>query len=249
MLNELETPCLLLDEMRLRRNIRRLRERLAHLGVAFRPHLKSAKSIEVARLAMTSPGGPATVSTLREADYFAENGVTDMIYGVGIAPAKLPRVSALRGRGVDLAVILDSLEQAEAVAAFGLETRDCIPALIELDADGHRGGISPGDTQTLLAIARCLERAGSFRGVLSHAGGAYDLSDESDLVAAALVERDTAVAAANFTAGRRPQLPRRQRRIDAHGALRHRSDGGHGSACRCIHVWRPLPGRRRHDPG
>jgi D-serine deaminase-like pyridoxal phosphate-dependent protein len=198
MLNELETPCLLLDEMRLRRNIRRLRERLAHLGVAFRPHLKSAKSIEVARLAMTSPGGPATVSTLREADYFAENGVTDMIYGVGIAPAKLPRVSALRGRGVDLAVILDSLEQAEAVAAFGLEKRDCIPALIELDADGHRGGISPGDTQTLLAIARCLERAGSFRGVLSHAGGAYDLSDESDLVAAALVERDTAVAAANL---------------------------------------------------
>ena len=54
------------------------------------------------------------VSTLREAEVFADAGVTDMIYGVGIAPQKLDQVLALRARGIDLAVILDSVAQAEA---------------------------------------------------------------------------------------------------------------------------------------
>ena len=92
----LETPCLLLDEARLRANVVRMKAHLSHLGVAFRPHLKTAKSLDVARIAMTSPTGSATVSTLHEAEYFAAGGVRDMIYAVGIAPAKLARVSAIR---------------------------------------------------------------------------------------------------------------------------------------------------------
>ncbi|MBE7202946.1 MAG: alanine racemase, partial [Parafilimonas terrae] len=108
-LEALDTPCLLLDEARLRENVERMRARLAGLGVAFRPHLKTAKSRDVARLAMAAPEGPAIVSTLREAEYFCEAGLRDVIYGVGIAPDKLARVAAVRARGADLAVILDSL--------------------------------------------------------------------------------------------------------------------------------------------
>jgi D-serine deaminase-like pyridoxal phosphate-dependent protein len=141
-LDTLQTPCLLLDEARLRANVDRMKAHLAALGVGFRPHLKTAKSLDVARIAMTSPEGPAMVSTLREA-YFAEAGVRDMIYGAGIAPGKLARVSAIRARGVDLAVILDSIEQAEAVAAHVRDTGDRVPVLIEVDTDGHRSGLSP----------------------------------------------------------------------------------------------------------
>jgi D-serine deaminase-like pyridoxal phosphate-dependent protein len=53
------------------------------LGVLLRPHLKTAKSIEVARRVMTSPAGPATVSTLKEATQFAAAGVRDIIYAIG----------------------------------------------------------------------------------------------------------------------------------------------------------------------
>ena len=91
-LDQIQTPCLLLDEARLRANLNVMRARLHCLGVAFRPHLKTSKSIDVARIAMTAPTGPAMVSTLREAEYFAEGGVRDITYGVGIAPAKLDRV-------------------------------------------------------------------------------------------------------------------------------------------------------------
>jgi D-serine deaminase-like pyridoxal phosphate-dependent protein len=193
----LQTPCLLLDEGRLRANVARMKGHLGGLGVAFRPHLKTAKSLDVARIAMTSPAGPAMVSTLLEAEYFAEGGVCDMIYGVGIAPGKLARVSGIRSRGVDLTVILDSIEQAEAVAAHARSTGDRIPALIEVDADGHRSGISPDDGATLVGIGQRLAEGGAvLRGVLLHAGDSYSLSDPAALAAAAENERAAAVKAA-----------------------------------------------------
>lgn len=67
----LETPVLLLDERRMRANIARMRQRVAHLGVDFRPHVKTAKCIEVARSMTGGANGAITVSTLREADKFA----------------------------------------------------------------------------------------------------------------------------------------------------------------------------------
>jgi D-serine deaminase-like pyridoxal phosphate-dependent protein len=196
-LDTLPTPCLLLDEARLRANVARMRAHLTGLGVAFRPHLKTAKSLEVARIAMTSPEGPAMVSTLREAEYFAAGGVRDMIYGVGLAPAKLARVAAIRAGGADLAVILDSVEQAEAVAAHARASGDALPVLIEVDADGHRSGVAPGDRDTLVAIGRRLVDGGaSLRGVLLHAGDSYSLRDPAALAAAAEAERVAAVTAA-----------------------------------------------------
>ncbi len=172
-LDDLETPCLILDSDRMDRNIVRLRERLAPLGVSLRPHLKTAKSIEVARRVMATREGPATVSTLREARLFANAGVRDIIYAVGIAPWKLAKVIELRRQGVDLAVVLDTVEQAQAVAATSRETGMAIPALIEIDCDGHRSGVLPNDRDRLVAIGRALIDGGELRGVLTHAGGSY----------------------------------------------------------------------------
>src|SRR6516225_6452057 len=70
-LEALQTPCLLLDEAKVHTNVIRMKSHLGRLGVAFRPHLKTAKALDVARIAMTSLAGPAMVSTLREAEYFA----------------------------------------------------------------------------------------------------------------------------------------------------------------------------------
>lgn len=196
-LETLQTPCLLLDEARVRANVGRMRAHLSRLGVAFRPHLKTAKSIDVARIAMAGGDGPIMVSTLREAEYFADGGVRDMTYGVGIAPAKLAHVSAVRRRGVDLAVILDSLAQAEAVAAHARAEGDPVPVLIEVDADGHRSGVDAADQAALVAVGERIAGGGAdLRGVLVHAGGSYAMSDPEALAAAAEAERLAAVTAA-----------------------------------------------------
>lgn len=204
-LADLQTPCLLLDEVRMDRNIARLKEQLRRRGVPLRPHLKTAKCIEVARRLMPTAAGPATVSTLREAEQFAAAGVRDLLYAVGITPAKLPRVLALRRSGVDLSVILDTPDQARAVAAASREAGDRIPALIEIDADDHRAGLRPGDP-TLIEVGRLLHEGGAqLRGVMTHAGGSYDRPGVEAFVAAAEEERAAVVDGAE--ALRRAGLP------------------------------------------
>lgn len=195
-LEELTTPCLILDEARMTRNIRRLADKAEALGVTLRPHLKTAKSTDVARRVLTGETGPATVSTLAEAEVFADSGVHDVLYAVGITPQKLPRVLALRDRGCDLVILIDSVTQAQAVAAAAQAADKPIPALIEIDSDGHRGGLRAGDPE-LIEIGQLLHSSGAeLRGVMTHAGESYGVSGRAAHAEFAGKERDATVAAA-----------------------------------------------------
>ena len=192
-----ETPLLLLDEARMQANCARMRDRVRALGARFRPHVKTAKSLAVTRAMLGATRGPITVSTLREADEFAAHGFTDITYAIGITPNKLMHARALLARGVDLTLILDSVEAARAVRDAVAADERAPAVLIEIDTDGHRAGVRPDDP-ALLEIAAAL--AGSpacVRGVLTHAGGSYDCRGDAELHAMAEQERAGAVDAAH----------------------------------------------------
>lgn len=192
--DRLQTPALLLDEATMMRNIERLETRAQRLGVTLRPHLKTAKSTEIARRLSGGAYGPITVSTLAEAEAFQAAGFSDILYAVGIAPQKLTRVQALRSNGCDLVVILDSIEQARTVAQAG------VPSLIEIDSDGHRGGRRP-DEPALVEIGRILHGNGALRGVMTHAGKSYNVRGDAAHAAFAERERGAAVSAADALRG------------------------------------------------
>lgn len=195
-LADIDTPSLILDEGRMLRNVARLREHLEALGVTLRPHLKTVKSVEVARRVLPGGSGPATVSTLKEAEVFAAAGVHDVLYAVGAAPQKLPRVLALRAKGCNVSLVLDTPEQAQAVAEASHQAGDAIPVLIEIDSDGHRSGLLPDDPKAV-AIGRILEEGGAaLRGVVTHAGESYGAVGAEVLAAFAERERLAAVTAA-----------------------------------------------------
>ncbi|MEU2952200.1 DSD1 family PLP-dependent enzyme [Streptomyces xanthochromogenes] len=190
-----DTPFAVVDAHRMRRNIDRLATRADGLAVALRPHVKTAKSPGVAAFLHHGTPGPITVSTLAEAEAFADGGYTDITYAVGIDPHKLPRVLALLGRGVTLRVLLDSAEQAESVARASRRAGLPVPTQIEIDCDGHRGGLK-ADAPELVEIGRILHDAGCLDGVLTHAGESYFAYTAEEQRLAAKNERDTAVAAA-----------------------------------------------------
>ncbi|MCK0151345.1 DSD1 family PLP-dependent enzyme [Marivita sp. S6314] len=171
--SKLQTPCLLVDEARMMRNIDRLAQRADTLGVTLRPHLKTTKSVDAARYVLKDGTGPATVSTLAEAEVFADAGINDILYGVGISPDKLDRVIALHRKGCRVTVLLDCAAQAEAVAKASHQADLAIPAMIEIDSDKHRSGLTADDPE-LVAVGRILQDGGAeLRGVLCHAGGSY----------------------------------------------------------------------------
>ncbi|MGE5063144.1 MAG: alanine racemase [Myxococcales bacterium] len=193
---DLPTPALILDRLRLQANADRMRERVRQLGVMLRPHVKTSKSIDVLRILSGGADIPITVSTLAEARYFFERGVRDILYAVGIAPVKLPQVAQFLRQGCRLRVILDSLEAAEAVQAFGNAEGLTIEALIEVDTDGCRAGVAPGD-DILIEIARRLSSPGArLAGVMTHAGGSYSARTLSEFEEIAERERAGAVNAA-----------------------------------------------------
>ncbi|MCU0945857.1 MAG: alanine racemase, partial [Rubritepida sp.] len=186
-LDDLPTPCLVLDLGVLRRNLALMERAVArHPGVRLRPHLKTAKSRAVAALAAPDQG-PITVSTLAEARYFAEGGWRDQIYAVGITPQKLDAVAALNAAGADVKVITDDADCAAAIAAHPGPLR----ALVEVDVGEGRGGVAPAEA---LAVARAL--GPRLAGVLAHAGHSYAGRSDAEMAAIAEAERAGIVAAA-----------------------------------------------------
>lgn len=189
-LDDLPTPCLVLDLGILKRNLARMAAAAArHPGLRLRPHMKTAKSLAVADLA--APGkGPITVSTVAEARYFVGGGFRDQIYAVGVTPAKLDAIAALNAQGADVKVVTDDAEAASAIAAHPGPLR----ALVEVDCGEGRGGVAPGSV-LLAEIARRL--GARCVGVMTHAGHSYAERSMEGLQAVAEAEHRGAVLAAD----------------------------------------------------
>jgi D-serine deaminase-like pyridoxal phosphate-dependent protein len=191
-----ETPALLLDRQRMERNIARMRTQLSTLGVQMRPHVKTNKCLEVARLLSADGCGPITVSTLREARFFLEHGFTDILYGVAIAPNKFDQAAELVRMGASLTLLLDSMETARLLADYAAAGRQHFDVLLEIDCDGHRSGLAP-DSPLIVEIAHELRRGGiEVKGVMTHAGNSYNSKSIAEIEAYACQERDAVVLAA-----------------------------------------------------
>ena len=188
-LDDLPTPCLVLDRGILRKNIRTMAEALDRHGVGLRPHMKTAKSIDVARLALAGQPGGITVSTLAEAEYFVGHGLFDITYAVGITPQKLTEIGKLNAAGADIAVITDDVEMAAVIAASPVRVR----GLVEVDTGEGRGGLTPQDPG-LHQVAAAL--GASMAGILTHAGQSYQSRTTDQLVAVADAEHAGIVDAA-----------------------------------------------------
>lgn len=187
-LDDLPTPSLILDLARLRRNCERMLTRARAAGVRLRPHVKTHKCVEIARIQCGGAAGPITVSTLAEARAFAAAGFGDMLYAAPIEPGKLIEAAALTRATAAFTVITDDAPVvgalAQAAAAAGTE----IGVAIEIDCGYHRSGLAP-EAREVAALARAILAAPRLRfaGLLTHAGHAYGARDAAG---AAAIARD-----------------------------------------------------------
>lgn len=199
LLKDLPTPALILDLDRVERNCERMIRRAEELGVRLRPHLKTAKSAEVARLATRERSAGITVSTLAEVEYFARAGFGNITYAVGIAGQKIPALAALQRRyGVRLNLLADTVSAITDVAERAEALGERFALFIEIDSGGGRGGVTP-DGQELLHIAQAVQAAPmlSLAGVLTHAGQSYGAASVAEMAQIAESERAAVTHAAS----------------------------------------------------
>src|SRR5215210_7915943 len=106
-LNTVKTPSLVLDAARVRRNAERMAGRIRRLGASLRPHVKTHKCVEVARIQTEGAPGGITVSTLAEARAFAAHGFKDITYAVPVEPGKFDEAIELSRLCERFALITD----------------------------------------------------------------------------------------------------------------------------------------------
>jgi D-serine deaminase-like pyridoxal phosphate-dependent protein len=196
-LADLPTPALVLDRRALAANCAAMAARAAKLGVRLRPHMKTAKSAEAARIATAGQFGGITVSTLAEAEYFAAHGFRDITYAVGIVPGKLDEIARLQRDGVAMQLVTDNVPAVEAAAKRARDLAAAFALLVEIETGGGRAGVLP-ESPELLAVARAIaaQKGLSLAGVLTHAGHSYKRKGADAIAAVAEEERSGVVRAA-----------------------------------------------------
>ncbi len=195
------TPAALVDLEVVRRNVARMTERSRRLGVALRPHVKTHKCVELARLQTEGQPGGITVSTLAEARAFAAAGLVDITYAVPVAPAKLEELLALARAGARVGVLVEHAEALEAVERAGASAGLRMPVWLEVDSGAHRTGVDPSTAEAMeLATRVASSRRVAFEGILTHAGQAYACRDRDGALLVARHERGVMVSFAHALA-------------------------------------------------
>jgi len=142
-LETIATPALLLDVERLRRNAERIGNRVRDLGVRLRPHVKTHKSIEVARIQTEGHSGAITVSTLAEGRAFAAREFQDITYAVPIEPGKFPTALALAKSCQRLSLITDDPELPALLNEAARNQNVFVDLFLKIDCGYHRCGVEP----------------------------------------------------------------------------------------------------------
>lgn len=182
-LEDLATPALLLDLDRLEANLEFMRGRAESLGVRLRPHIKTHKCLEIARMQRTAGAAGITVSTLEEARVFAREGFDDITWAFPLNPGRMAEVTALSDV---LGVTVESTEAVEALE----DARHPFAVWLEVDCGYGRTGVDP---RSELALALAHRIAGSrhlrLAGCLTHSGHAYHADSPERIVEIAEEER------------------------------------------------------------
>lgn len=151
------TPAVVIDLDRVERNIARLQAACDAAGVANRPHIKTHKSPELARLQIEAGAKGITCQKLGEAEVFAEAGFDDILISYNVFGAqKEARMAALLERStVRLTVAADNPVTIAGLSRAGLAAGRDVDVVIECDTGRKRAGVeTPGEAVELARLVR-----------------------------------------------------------------------------------------------
>lgn len=184
-IEDLPTPALLVDVDKLETNIAAMANKTRELGVTLRPHIKTHKCVEIAEMQARAGCRGLTVSTLFEAQIFADHGFDDLTWAFPVILDRVAEARAIAER-VTLRLLVDSADAIDALEATGFPFH----VWLKVDCGYHRAGVDP-DSPLAGPLARRLADSTNLRfdGLLTHSGHAYKVSSATELGAVAEQER------------------------------------------------------------
>jgi len=171
-IDDLVTPCLLIEKKRLEANISAMQARANRAEVSLRPHIKPHKMLALARMQRAAGARGITVAKIGEAEVFAKEGFDDIrvAYTV-VGRDKLERIAVLGDR---VSFCVDTLEAARQASEFFASYGHVASVLLEIDAGYGRCGVRWDDPNLAMFASDVARLPGlTLTGILTHEGDAY----------------------------------------------------------------------------
>jgi len=206
-LDDLSTPSLLVEQPRLETNLAAMQKKADTNDVALRPHVKTHKSVAIARRQQQRGAEGLTVATVAEAETFVDAGFEDVRAAYPVTGRdKHERLQALRDEAT-ISFTVDTVAGAEQASAVYADADDPVEVLMEVDVGHGRCGVHWSDKEAAATLAQRITSLPGLQlaGLLTHAGQAYDgpsdgETEEEALRRVARHERDRMLSVASALA-------------------------------------------------
>ncbi|MBI5877463.1 MAG: DSD1 family PLP-dependent enzyme [Chloroflexi bacterium] len=196
--SEIDTPALLINRELLERNVKRMASYFAGTGVAFRPHAKTHKSVEVARMQIDAGAVGVTCAKLGEAEALAAGGVGDiLIANQIIGPIKIARLVAL-AKKIKIAVAVDDAGNVSELSAAAAAAGVTIRCLVEVNIGMNRCGVNTPEEALVLARQIAGSPGLAFGGIQAYEGHLQNLMPVEERYARTTTDMQKAVDVRRF---------------------------------------------------
>lgn len=188
------TPAFLADLNKVEKNCRRMIRMAREKGVALRPHVKTHKTAQIARLQLGEEFTGITVSTMAEAAFFLENGFEDITYAFPITPNKFHEAAGITQKAKAFHLLLDHQQTFEALQGFAKSNGIVFSVFLKVDPGYHRAGVNPNAEESR-ALAIAIQKSSNleFKGILTHGGHSYSCRSIEEIKSVADQERSVLV--------------------------------------------------------
>lgn len=176
----IDTPALLVDYDLVMRNLQAMQQKAAACKVKLRPHTKTHKMPELAKLQVSLGAGGITVAKVGEAEVMAENGLDDIfIANEIIGTAKLQRIRNLHQK-IKIRLGVDNETQIDQLHEVFKDDEKPIEVLIEVEVGENRSGVVTDDQLIRLTHHIQSKTGVTLKGVFSHDGHSYKAKNADD---------------------------------------------------------------------
>lgn len=174
---KIDTPCLVIDLDKLKKNLYVMQDYAKQVGVAVRPHCKTHKCSRIAKLQIEAGAIGISAAKLSEAEQLIEQGIRNiLITSPIVSEPKINRLARCLEKTPELLVVLDNPQNAEALNQLGQALGQPIKVLIDLDSGIGRTGVHFNDA---LNFAHLLQKKSwlQVEGIQCYAGNLQHISN------------------------------------------------------------------------
>jgi D-serine deaminase-like pyridoxal phosphate-dependent protein len=202
--NMISVPTLLLDEKICRRNIKLMAEKARRNNIVLRPHFKTHQSHEIGKWFREEGVEKITVSSLRMAQYFAQDDWKDILVAFPVNILELETINQL-AKDIRLSLLVESVET---VRYLQEHLKSDVSIYIKVDVGSHRTGVSWDDHNTISDILKTIDKSDhlSVAGLLTHAGHSYKARSISEIQAVHNESISRMISLKNHFTGKYPDL-------------------------------------------